>query len=127
MGRAVRPEAIRARQKVRLVDRLQQHKDHPLRHLVFQRRDAERAFRAVRLRDVTPPHRRRDVAARLDARQQVREIGLQVRFVVVRGHAVDAGRAILARQTKRLEHPFEVDQVMQRGEHPRRMRPRQFG
>ena len=74
-----------------------------------------------------PPHRRRDIAARFEARQQVREIGLQVRLVFVRRHAVDARRAILARQTKRLEHPFEVDQVVQRGEHPLGMLPRQFG
>ena len=56
--------------------------NRPLRHLVFQRRDAQWPFRAVRLRDVVPSHRRRDISAGLDARQQVREIGLQVRFVV---------------------------------------------
>ena len=127
MGRAAGPEAERARQERRFVDRLQQQHDRPLRHLVFQRRDAERALRAIRLRDVVPPHRRRDIAARFDARQQVRETGLQLRLVLVRRHAVDARRAILARQTKRLEHPFEVDQVVQRSEHPLRMSPRQFG
>ena len=108
----------------RLVDRLQQQQDRPLRHLVFQRRDAQRPLRAVRLRYVVPSYRRHDIPARLDERQQVSEIDLQVRFVVLRGHAVDAGRAILARQTKRLKHPFEVDQVMQRGQRPLGVLPR---
>ena len=58
-----------------------------------------------------------------------RSVRLASRFAsyVSAGHAVDARRAILARQTKRLEHPFEVDQMMQRGEHPLGMFPRQFG
>ena len=74
------PEAVRARQKVRLVDRLQKHQDRPLRHLVFKRRDAEGAFRAVRFRDVVASHRRRAIAARLDPAQEAFEIGLQGPF-----------------------------------------------
>jgi hypothetical protein len=35
VGRAPRPKAVRARQEIRLVDRLQQEQDRPLRHLVF--------------------------------------------------------------------------------------------
>jgi hypothetical protein len=42
MGRPLRPEAERAVQEVLLVDRLQQHHDRPLRHLVLERRNAQR-------------------------------------------------------------------------------------
>ena len=76
------PEAVRAWQKVRLVDWLQQHQDCPLRHLVFERRNAERSSRAVRLGDVVASHRRRKVAARLHPAQEVVKIGLQVLLVV---------------------------------------------
>ena len=127
MGRAAWSEAVRAGQEIRLVNRLQQQQDCPLRHLIFQRRDAQGPSRAVRFRDVVPSHRWRDIPARLDAHQEIHEIGLQVCFVVVRCHAVDARRAILARPSKRLKHPFEVDQVMQRGQRPLGMLPRQIG
>src|SRR5262245_21486594 len=36
MSRATRPEAVRARKKVLLVDSLQHHDDRPLCHLVFE-------------------------------------------------------------------------------------------
>jgi hypothetical protein len=52
---------------------------------------------------------------------------LQIRLVVRCGHAVDARCAILARQAIGLEHPFEVDQVVQRGQHPLGMLSRQIG
>ena len=113
VGRPSAPEAVRARQKVRLVNRLQQHQDRPLRHLVFKRRNAERTLRAVRLRDVVASHRRRAVAARLDPVQEAFEIGLKVLFVVGSRHTVDARRAILARPSVRLRHPVDVDQVVQ--------------
>ena len=57
-------EPVRARQKVALIDRFQEHQDRPLRHLVFERRDTKRTLRAIRLRDVVPAHRGRTVAAR---------------------------------------------------------------
>lgn len=63
MGGAPGPEAVRARKEVTLVNRLQQHQDRPPRQLVLERRDTERAFRAVPLEDVVPVHRRRAVAA----------------------------------------------------------------
>ena len=52
---------------------------------------------------------------------------LQVGLVVRRRHAVDPRRAILARQPVGLGHPFQVDDVVQRGEDPVRLLPRQFG
>ena len=127
MRRPSRPEAKRARQKVRLVDRLQHHDDRPLCHLVFERWNAERPLRAVRLGNVDPTDRRGDVAAGLDALQEGREIGLQVRLVCRRRHAVDAGRSILARQPVRLPYPFQVDNVVKRGQNCPRLGSRQFG
>ena len=82
MSRPLGPEAVRAREKIRLVDRLQQHQDCPLRHLVFERRNAERALGAVRLGDVVASHRRREVAARLHPAQEVIKISLKVLLVV---------------------------------------------
>ena len=127
MGRAPGPEAIRARQKVLLVDGFQHHDDRSLRHLVFEGRDAERPSRAVCLGDVCPAHRRRLVAAGLDAIDEVAEIGVQLRLVVRRRHTVDASRPILARPLVGLPHPFQIDDVVQRGQHFSGLAPRQFG
>jgi hypothetical protein len=127
MGRAAGPEAIRAGEEVLLVDRLQHHRYSALRHLVFEGRDAERPLRAVRFRDVGPAHRRCVIAARANAIQEVRQIGLEVRFVVRRRHAVDARGTILARQPIGLLHPVQIDDVVQRAESYPRFRPRQFG
>ena len=74
-----------------------------------------------------PPHRRRDIASGFDARQKVSQIDLEICFVFRRRHAVDARRAILARQTVGLEHPFEVDKMMQRSQRPLGLIPRQIG
>ena len=77
--------------------------------------------------DVCPADRRRLIAAGLDALQEVQKIGLQVRLIVRRRHAVDAGRTILAGQPVGLLHPFQVDDVVQRGQRHPSFRPRQFG
>jgi hypothetical protein len=74
-----------------------------------------------------PPHRWRNVASGFDACQEVSKVGLKICFVIRRRHAVDARRAILARQTIGLEHPFKVDKMMQRGQHPLSFIPRQIG
>ena len=74
-----------------------------------------------------PSHRWGDIASGLDARQEVVEIDLQVRLVVRGRYAVDARRGILARQAVGLDHPFAVDRVMQRGQHPLGVLPRQIG
>ena len=77
--------------------------------------------------DVVPPDRRRAVAPGLDPAQKLQQVGLQVLLVVRRCHAVDACRALLARQPLRLLHPFVVDAAVQRREHPLGMLPRLFG
>src|SRR5271166_3932664 len=110
-----------------LIDRLQRHDDRSLCHLVLERRDAEWPLRAVRLWNVDPTHRRGGVAAGLDALQERQKIGLQVRLVLRRCHPVDARCSILARQPVRLPHPFQVDDMVKRGQSCPRLRPRQFG
>src|SRR6266849_2162845 len=127
MRRAPGSEAVRARPKVLLVYRLQHHGDRSLRHLVLEGRNAERPLRAVHLGDVRPAHRRCLVAAGFDAIEEVHKVDLQVRLVCGRRHTVDAGRAVLAGQLVRLLHPFQVDDVVQRGQHLSRLAPRQFG
>lgn len=115
--RPIVPIRSRTNPEVRLIDRLQQQENRPLRHLVFQCRNAKRPFGAICFRNLVPPHRRHDVSIGFDACQKVIKIDLQV-CIVVRHHAVDVGRAILARQVIGFEHPFTVDRVMQRDQHP---------
>ena len=71
---------------------------------------------AVRLRDVRPAHRRCLVAAGLDAVQQVHRLASRFCRVVRRRHTVDARRTILAGEPPGLLHPFEIDDMVQRGQ-----------
>ena len=71
-------------------------------------------------------HRRRFVAARLDAIQEVQEIGLQVCRIVGRRHTVDARSTILAGEPVGLLHPFQIDDVVQRGQRHSSFRSCQF-
>jgi hypothetical protein len=64
--------------------------------------------------DICPADRRCFVAARLDAIQEVREIGFQVYRIVVRRHTVDARSTILAGYPVGFFHPLQIDDVVQR-------------
>ncbi len=127
MGRAAWSEAIRAGEEILLVYCLQDHGHGTLCHFVFECRDTQRPLRAIRFRNIGPAHRRGVVTARLDAPQEVREIGLQVRLVVGRSHPIDARGTVLAGQPVGLLHPVQIDDVVQRAEGYSRFRPRQFG
>ena len=127
VGRPSRPEAVGAGQKVLFVDVFQHHGHSGLRHLVFEGWNAEHPLRAVRLRDVCSADRRRVIAARLDALQEVQKIGLQVHFVVRRCDAVDAGSTILAGQPIGLLHPVQIDDVVERVQRRPSFRPCQIG
>src|SRR5215471_3953 len=121
MSRATRPEAVRAGKKVLLIDGLQYHDDRPLRHLVLEGWKAEWPKRSgsIALGDVDPPDRWRLVAARLDALQEVRKIGLQALRILGRCHTIDTGSTILAGKPVGLPHPFQVEDVVQCGQsHP---------
>ena len=99
----------------------------PLRHLVLKRRDCpQRSFRAVRFRDVVPPHWWRDVADRLEPVQEIIKINPYILFIVLSRHTVDACRTVLPSPAIRLANPLDVDQMMQGREHPLRVRPRLF-
>ena len=125
--RTSRPKAVRARQEVLLVDRLEHHRHRPLQHLVLESGDPDRAHRlAVALRDLHPAHRRRLVAAGLEALQQRAEVGLESLGVLGRSLPVDAHGPVLARPTVRLAQKLEVDVMGQRGQHPLRVSPRQL-
>src|SRR5262249_54150969 len=100
--------------------------DRSLRRLVLKGRDTERPTRAIRFRNVRPAHWRRLVATRLDAVQEVQEIGFQVSRIGVRHHAVDAGCSILAGEPVGLLHPFQIDEVVQRGQRHTSLRSCQF-
>src|SRR5262245_7337849 len=119
MSRATWPEAVGAGKKVLLVHCLQNHDNRPLAYLVLESWNAERPTRSIRLRNICPPNRRRLVAARLDASQEVQKIGLQVFRVVSRPHTVDAGGTILAGEPEGFFKPFQIDDMVQRGQsHP---------
>ena len=118
---------MRARLEIGLVHRLHEHRNRSLRHLVLQRRNAERSQRAVRLGVVVPPDRRCDIAPGLDPARQVQQVGLQVRLLLRCRHAVNPCRAILAHPPIRLPHPVKIQVAVQSREHLVRVIPRQFG
>src|SRR5262245_33817529 len=121
MSGATWPEAVGAGKKVLLIDGLQHHDNRPLRHLIFEGWEAEGPKRSgsITLGDVHPPDRRCLIAAGLDALQEMRKIGLQVLRILCRRHTVDAGGTILAGEPVGFPHPFQIDDMVQRGQsHP---------
>src|SRR5271166_5472802 len=54
-------------------------------------------------------------------------VGLQVRLIILRRDAVDAGSAVLAGQPKGLPHPIQIDDVVERAQRRPRFRLRQIG
>src|SRR5271165_7210911 len=89
--------------------------------------NAEHPLRAVRFWDVRPADRRRAIATGLDAFEKVQQVGLQVRLIVLRRDAVDAGSAVLAGQPVGLPHPIQIDDVVERAQRRSPFRLRQIG
>ena len=127
VSRAARAEAVGTGQEVLFVDRLQHHRHGALRHLVLEGWNAEHPLRAIRFRDVRPADRRRAIATGLDAFEKVQQVGLQVRLIILRRDAVDAGSAVLAGQPKGLPHPIQIDDVVERAQRRSPFRLRQIG
>jgi len=117
MGRPARSKAVRAVQKVLLVDRLQDHRHRPLEDFVLERRDPNGpGFFAGPLGDIHPTHRRRPIRAGLGPVQQRLKVGLQV-YRVLRGRlSVHADCTVLAGALVGFTQPFQVDQVGQGSE-----------
>src|SRR5919106_2093102 len=111
---APRPEAVGETEEVRLVDGVQHLHYRALDDLVLQRGDAERPLPAVRLGDVLPPGRLRPVGAPLYASMQIREVGLEVRLVLVPGDAVDARCGFALQLVKRKAQQVDVHMVQER-------------
>ncbi len=115
MRRAPRPEAVRAVHEVLLVDGVQRHHDRTLQDLVLEGGDTDGPrLRPIALRDVDPPHGRRDVHAGLRAVEKRLEIGLQIRLVLGRSLSVDARRAVLPSARVRFAKPVEIDVMRER-------------
>lgn len=122
--RSFGPEAVRAVQKVVLVNRLQQHDDRPLEDLVLQTGNSGTDRRLVgaslglrvALRNVHSPDRRCLVRAGLYAVEQPLEVPQQVLLVFGRGYSVYALGSVLPGAPIRFDQPVEVHQVGQRSE-----------
>src|SRR5262245_356248 len=114
MRRSFGPEAIRAVVKVLLVDRLQQHDDRPLQHLVCKRRDADGSGLVTRaLRYVHPPHRRRPVRAGLRRLQQSLQVAPESLVEVVDGLSIHAHGPVRPRSLIGDRQPVHVHVVGQ--------------
>ena len=112
MRRSSGSEAIRAVQKILLIDRLQHHGDRALQHFVLECRHPNRAsLGSIAFGDMHASHRRCVVRSGLGALQQVLQVLLQVRCVLLRVLAVHAPRAVLARAPIRLPEPVFIDGV----------------
>jgi hypothetical protein len=93
-GVPLRPEAIRARMKIRLENRLQHERRRHLRDSVSDRRNPQRPLPSVCFRNVPTLDRRRSVRARSQAGAEVVKKPLDPRLLD-RGqrHRIDARRA----------------------------------
>jgi hypothetical protein len=116
---ATGPKAERAVQKVLLIDRLEQHHNGPLRHLVFERRDAERTLAAIRLVYVVTPDWRRSITTRFQSIHQPFAGSAPNWPHTLRRLTIDSHRTVLARALIRVPHPFGIEIMVQRRERHR--------
>jgi hypothetical protein len=110
------PEPVREPEEILLVDRAQHRRRGPLDDFVFQRRDRERAFAAVFLRNVAPPGRQCPVRSAFDPCMQVLDPTIEVLLVGLPRHPVDAGRSVTPDRVKRRSQHRGFDVVEERGE-----------
>jgi len=103
---------VRPVEKILLVDRLQQHHNGTLRHLVREGRNTEPALAAVRLGNVMTTDWRRSVTVRLELRHRMVKILLVGRILFSR-LVIHPHRAVLARTVVGVPHPLVVDVLVQ--------------
>src|SRR5277367_151990 len=111
-----RPESVTEAEEVFLVDRIQHVGHGALNDLILQRRHRQRPLAAVRFGYVNPPARRRPIRPALDSVMQVRELMLEVCFVVPPRYSVDPGGRVLGYRIERVPQSFRCDVVQERGE-----------
>src|ERR1039457_3387646 len=106
MRTAVRSISERTVKEVLFIDRLDQHHNGTLRHLVFKGRNIEAALTASRLVYILSTSRGRSITARLESIDQIGQVLLQIDCVGLRRLPVHSDRAIFARTLVRILHPF---------------------
>ena len=124
---ATSPKAERAISKVMLVDRFQQHRNGPLRHLFLERRDAERTLAAIQLVNVMTSDWQRAVTTRFQSIHQTLQVLLQVGRIILPRLTVDPNRTGFARALIGVPQPLGVEVMVQRRERHRWILCRQLG
>ena len=126
MGTAPGPEAVRAVQKVLLVDRLQHLAHGVLDQLVLERRDPNRPRLPSVLRDEDASDRLMAIALRLHPRVEILEVSLQVLPVRFLRDPIHAHRRILAHAVIGPLQSRHIDPMRQRVEPSFGLAPRSF-
>ena len=88
------PESIGEPQKVLFVNLVEDRHHRSLDQLILQGCDAQGTLPPISFRDVGSLGRLRSIRSPMDAAMQVRQFFLQVRAVLLPGHAVDSGRRL---------------------------------
>ena len=99
------------------INRLQQHDDGPLHHLVFDGGDADGpCARAIPFRDVHAAHGRGLVASAFETLQQVGEVPVKVPGVLRRALPINSCGSVLTCPTPGFQKPRSIKVVVQRTE-----------
>jgi len=91
---APRPEAIGEPQKVLFVNLIEHRHYGLLDDLILQGGDAQGTLLSIGFRDVGSLGSLRSIRSSMDSAMQVRQLLIQVRLVLLPGHAVDSGGSI---------------------------------
>ena len=113
MGTASGSEAMRAVQKVLLVDRLQHLAQGALDKLVLERRYPDRPRLSPFLRDVATSDRLMAISFRLHPRVQILEVLLQVPSVLLLRHSIHSYRCTLSCTTVSTFQSRHIDSMRQ--------------
>jgi hypothetical protein len=102
LGASPRAKTVGARQKILLIDRLQQFHRRPLHDLIFQGRDRDRSLAPVLLLDIDSSQRMRPVALGSQLLMQLLDSLPRLRLVLRVGQVVHSRTGVLPQSTKRL-------------------------
>ena len=110
------PEAVREPEEIFLVYLVQHGGGRSLDDLVLERRHGERTLLAIGFRYVAPTRRLRPIRSPVDFLMQIRELLLQIAFVVLPRHPIHSGRGVSLEGEKRQSKQISRDVVKERGE-----------